>query len=91
MAKITLTIFGVVTNEGNATDPEERNDISISIGDNLVEGTISKEIPVTKLPWMPVGKTKVDVNLSVDAFNFEQKMYAPDELTDVRNSSAWRN
>ena len=81
MAKITLTIFGVVTNEGNATDPEERNDISISIGDNLVEGTISKEIPVTKLPWMPVGKTKVDVNLSVDAFNFEQKMYAPDELT----------
>ena len=81
MAKITLTIFGVVTNEGNATDPEERNDISISIGDNLVEGTISKEIPVTKLPWMPVGKKKVDVNLSVDAFNFEQKMYAPDELT----------
>ena len=81
MAKITLTIFGVVTNEGNATDPEERNDISISIGDNLVEGTISKEIPFTKLPWMPVGKKKVDVNLSVDAFNFEQKMYAPDELT----------
>ena len=81
MAKITLTIFGVVTNEGNATDPEERNDISISIGDNLVEGTISKEIPATKLPWMPVGKKKVDVNLSVDAFNFEQKMYAPDELT----------
>jgi len=81
MAKITLTIFGVVTNEGNATDPEERNDISISIGDNLVEGTISKEIPATKLPWMPVGKTKVDVNLSIDAFNFEQKMYTPDELT----------
>ena len=81
MAKITLTIFGVVTNEGNATDPEERNDISISIGDNLVEGTISKEIPATKLPWMLVGKKKVDVNLSVDAFNFEQKMYAPDELT----------
>ena len=81
MAKITLTIFGVVTKEGNATDPEERNDISISIGDNLVEGTISKEIPATKLPWMPVGKKKVDVNLSVDAFNFEQKMYAPDELT----------
>lgn len=81
MAKITLTIFGVVTNEGNATDPEERNDISISIGDKLVEGTISREIPVTKLPWMPVGKKKVDVNLSVDAFNFEQKMYAPDELT----------
>lgn len=81
MAKITLTIFGVVTNEGNATDPEERNDISISIGDKLVEGTISKEIPVTKLPWMPVGKTKVDVNLSIDAFNFEQKMYTPDELT----------
>ena len=81
MAKITLTIFGVVTNEGNVTDPEERNDISISIGDNLVEGTISKEIPATKLPWMLVGKKKVDVNLSVDAFNFEQKMYAPDELT----------
>ena len=81
MAKITLTIFGVVTNEGNATDPEERNDISISIGDKLVEGTISKEIPATKLPWMPVGKTKVDVNLSIDAFNFEQKMYTPDELT----------
>ena len=81
MAKITLTIFGVVTNEGNATDSEERNDISISIGDKLVEGTISREIQVTKLPWMPIGKKKVDVNLSVDAFNFEQKMYAPDELT----------
>ena len=88
MAKISLTIFDVVTSEGGTASPEQKSDISISIGDNLVEGTFSKEIKsvekaplLAKLPWMSVGKAKYKVSLSIDSFSFEQKMYAPDELT----------
>ena len=51
MAKISLTIFDVVTSEGGTASPEQKSDISISIGDNLVEGTFSKEIKsVEKAP-----------------------------------------
>ena len=45
MAKLTLTIYDIVTQEGTATNPEMKSDISLSIGDGDVEGTISKEIP----------------------------------------------
>ena len=88
MAKLTLTIYDIVTQEGTATNPEMKSDISLSIGDGDVEGTISKEIPIKTLyPILtPMGKVlgrkvRIDFKLSLVDFSFQQKMYTPDELT----------
>ena len=88
MAKLTLTIYDIVTQEGTATNPEMKSDISLSIGDGDVEGTISKEIPIKTLyPILtPLGKVlgrkvRIDFKLSLVDFSFQQKMYTPDELT----------
>ena len=88
MAKLTLTIYDIVTQEGTATNPEMKSDISLSIGDGDVEGTISKEVPIKTLyPILtPMGKVlgrkvRIDFKLSLVDFSFQQKMYTPDELT----------
>ena len=88
MAKLTLTIYDIVTQEGTATNPEMKSDISLSIGDGDVEGTISKEVPIKTLyPILtPMGKVlgrkvRIDFKLSLVDFSIQQKMYTPDELT----------
>ena len=88
MAKLTLTIYDIVTQEGTATNPEKKSDITLSIGDGDLEGTISKEMPIKTLyPILtPLGKVlgrkvRIDFKLSLVDFSFQQKMYTPDELT----------
>ena len=79
MAKLTLTIYDIVTQEGTATNPEMKSDISLSIGDGDVEGTISKEVPIKTLyPILtPMGKVlgrkvRIDFKLSLVDFSFQQ-------------------
>ena len=69
MAKITLTIYGIVSQEATATKPAEKIDIDLSIGDGGLEGTISRKI------------ANIDFKLSLVDVSFQQNMYSPDELT----------
>ena len=82
MAKLTLTIYGVTT-----TLPSATTDVSISLGDSVIDGKLSKRVSFlqknntsTGSKWEPGGKATVKFILSMGVFNYEQKMYNPDEI-----------
>ena len=83
MAKLTLTIYGVITN----MMPLQKTDVSISVGDNVINGELSKRMPLLQrdlsskdAKWEKGGAMDVNFSLSLGTFQLQQKMYSPHEI-----------
>ncbi|MBQ7716446.1 MAG: hypothetical protein IJT55_02925 [Prevotella sp.] len=69
MAILSLTIYGIPTASSSGTE-----DITLTLGDEKKEGTFKKK--------MTAGSSTetVEVTLSPNHFNYQQKLYQPDEF-----------
>ena len=83
MAKLTLTIYGVITNRM----PLQKTDVSISVGDDVINGELSKRMPLLQrdlsskdAKWEKGGAMDVNFSLSLGTFQLQQKMYCPHEI-----------
>ena len=83
MAKLTLTIYGVITNRM----PLQKTDVSISVGDDVINGELSKRMPLLQrdlsskdAKWEKGGAMDVNFSLSLGTFQLQQKMYSPHEI-----------
>ena len=83
MAKLTLTIYGVITNRM----PLQKTDVSISVGDDVINGELSKRMPLLQrdlsskdAKWEKGGAMDVNFSLSLGTFQLQQKMYNPHEI-----------
>ena len=83
MAKLTLTIYGVIINRM----PLQKTDVSISVGDNVINGELSKRMPLLQrdlsskdAKWEKGGAMDVNFSLSLGTFQLQQKMYSPHEI-----------
>ena len=82
MAKLTLTIHDVFTDED-----EKTKDVSISLGDKIVEGEFKRTVNYWERPVSGIGKWEMadlaetlTFKLSISTFNVHQKMYSPDKI-----------
>ena len=76
MAKLTLTIYGVITNRM----PLQKTDVSISVGDDVINGELSKRMPLLQrdlsskdAKWEKGGAMDVNFSLSLGTFQLQQK------------------
>jgi len=83
MAKLTLTIYGVIINRM----PLQKTDVSISVGDDVINGELSKRMPLLQrdlsskdAKWEKEGVMDVNFSLSLGTFQLQQKMYSPHEI-----------
>ena len=83
MAKLTLTIYGVIINRM----PLQKTDVSISVGDDVINGELSKRMPLLQrdlsskgAKWERGGAMDVNFSLSLGTFQLQQKMYSPHEI-----------
>ena len=79
MAKLTLTIYGVITN----MMPLQKTDVSISVGDNVINGELSKRMPLLQrdlsskdAKWEKGGAMDVNFSLSLGSFQLQQNINA---------------
>ena len=82
MAKLTLTIHDVITDEDVKT-----KDVSISLGDKIVEGEFKRTVDFWQRPVSDFGKwemaeqaASLTFKLSISTFNVHQMMYSPDKI-----------
>ena len=79
MAKLSLTIYGIPT-DSSSSDTE---DVTMSLGDEKKEGTFNKKMTVQKEDSNGESSSStetVEVSLSPNHFNYQQKLYQPDEI-----------
>ena len=80
MAKLSLTIYGIPTDGGTSSGTE---DVTMSLGDEKKEGTFRKKMTVQKENTDDDSSSSietVEISLSPNHFNYQQKLYQPDEL-----------
>ena len=80
MAKLSLTIYGIPTDGGTSSGTE---DITLTLGDEKKEGTFKKKMTVQKESSDGESGSStetVQVSLSPNHFNYQQKLYQPDEF-----------